>query len=173
MLPMRIQDSLSFEVPGTFENQKEPKVRTLSSGMSPFFSSCFCRRRREVIALARPQATQEEKQRGHQNEQMQFKETRNVNIQTKKSFDHTRSRYKENLEHLSVEQGPLLCSRGPAKLVRDVRVQSQTSCLKESRVLEDFEIIGEVGSKVGYLRVLPASEATAEGEQIRRALPLE
>ena len=92
---------------------------------------------------------------------------------TKKSFDHTRSRYKEDLEHLSVEQGPLLCSRGPAKLVRDVRVQSQTACLKESRVLEGFDIIGEVGSKVGYLRVLPAREATAEGEQIRRALPLE
>ena len=139
--------------------------------MSPFFSSCFCRRRREVIALARPQATQEKEQEGHQNEQMQFKETRNVNTQTEKSFNHTRSRYREgNFEHLSVEEGPLLevCSGGPGKLVRDVRVQSQTSCVKESRVLDGFDVIGEVGSKVGYLRTLPAREATAEGERIRR-----
>ena len=123
-----------------------------------------------MIALARPPAMQEEEQR-RLHEQMQFKETRNVNIQTEKSFNHTRSRYREgNYEHLSVEEGPLLevCSGGPGKLVRDVRVQSQTSCVKESRVLDGFDVIGEVGSKVGYLRVLPAREATAEGEQIRR-----
>ena len=100
-----------------------------------------------------------------------FRETRNVNIQTEKSFNHTRSRYREgNYEHLSVEEGPLLevCSGGPGKLVRDVRVQSQTSCVKESRALDGFDVIGEVGSKVGYLRTLPAREATAEGERIRR-----
>ena len=101
----------------------------------------------------------------------EFKETRNVSIQTAKSFNHTRSRYREgNYEHLSVEEGPLLevCSGGPERLVRDVKVQSQTSCVKESRALDGFEVIGEVGSKVGYLRTLPAREATAEGERIRR-----
>ena len=104
-------------------------------------------------------------------DKQELKETRSVNTQTEKSFNHTRSRYREgNFEHLSVEEGPLLevCSDGPGKLVRDVRVQSQTSCVKESRVLESFEVIGEVGSKVGYLRTLPAREATAEGERIRR-----
>ena len=104
-------------------------------------------------------------------DRQEFKETRNVNIQTMKSFNHTRSRYREgNYEHLSVEEGPLLevCSGGPGKLVRDVKVQSQTSCVKESRALDGFEVIGEVGSKVGYLRMLPAREATAEGERIRR-----
>ena len=141
--------------------------------MLSFFSSCFCKRRREVIALARPQASppEEEEQKRQPDEQVQFKETRNVNIQTMKSFNHERSRYREsNYEHLTVEEGPLLevCSGRPGRLVRDVKIQSQTSCVKESRVLDGFAVIGEVGSKIGDLRMLPANQATAEGEQIRR-----
>ena len=149
------------------------KKRTPSSGMLSFFSSCFCKRRREVIALARPQKPppKEEEQKKQPGEQVQMKETRNVCIQTMKSFNHERSRYREsNFDHITVEEGPLLkvCSGGPGRLVRDVKAQSQTSCVKESRVHDGFTVIDVVENKIGKLRTLPANEATAEGESVRR-----
>ena len=141
--------------------------------MLSFFSSCFCQLRREVIALARPQTSppNEEERIRQPYEQMQVKETRNVCIQTEKSFNHERSRYREsNYGHVTVKEGPLLkvCSGGPGKLVRDVKIQSQTSCVKESRVHDGFAVIDLVEDKIGNLRILPATEATAAGERVRR-----
>jgi hypothetical protein len=142
--------------------------------MLSFFGSCFCQRRREVIALARPQTpppTEEEPDECMLVWQMQIKETRNVCIQTEKSFNHERSKYREsNYGHVTVKEGPLLkvCSGGPGKLVRDVKIQSQTSCVKESRVHDGFAVIDLVEDKIGNLRILPATEATAAGERVRR-----
>ena len=104
-------------------------------------------------------------------EQVQTKQTREVCIQTEKSYNHERSRFREGSHgHVTVKEGPLLklCSGGPERLVRDVRVQSQTSCVKENRVRYGFAVVVMVENKIGNLRTLSANEATAEGERIRR-----